>query len=334
MTLKKEITIGAVSAAAVMVLVAGAYAVAFLTGFARLTMDEPGIGVEEASAKIESFVKEKLVQPGTEVSVRDVSEKSGLYSGTLTVQGQDYPVYLSSDGAFLFPEAIETEEAPEETPAGAESAAVEIPKSAKPEVKLFVMSYCPYGTQIEKGILPVLDTLGDTIDFKLEFVSYAMHDKLELDENLRQYCIREQEPTKLASYLDCFLKKGEGTESACLKTAGVNVAKNASCMKAADAQFDVTKNYNDKSTYQGTFPPFNVDKENNEAYGVQGSPTLVINGVEAPSVGRDAASLLGTICSGFETAPEACSAQLSSASPTPGFGDGTTTDTSAASCGS
>jgi len=62
-------------------------------------------------------------------------------------------------------------------------------KTDKPEVELFVMSYCPYGTQMEKGILPAFDTLGDTVDAELKFVDYAMHGEKEVKENLRQYCI-------------------------------------------------------------------------------------------------------------------------------------------------
>jgi len=49
------------------------------------------------------------------------------------------------------------------------------------------MSYCPYGTQIEKGILPVINALGNKIKFSLKFVDYAMHGKKEIDENSRQY---------------------------------------------------------------------------------------------------------------------------------------------------
>ena len=37
------------------------------------------------------------------------------------------------------------------------------PKKEKPEVELFVMSHCPFGTQIEKGMLPVARLLGDKI---------------------------------------------------------------------------------------------------------------------------------------------------------------------------
>ncbi|MBU3941884.1 MAG: hypothetical protein KKF74_03150, partial [Nanoarchaeota archaeon] len=49
-----------------------------------------------------------------------------------------------------------------------------MPKKDKPEVELFVMSHCPYGTQIEKGMLPVARLLGDKIDFNIRFCSYAM----------------------------------------------------------------------------------------------------------------------------------------------------------------
>jgi hypothetical protein len=195
------------------------------------------------------------------------------------------------------------------------------------------MSYCPYGTQIEKGILPVVSALGDAIDFKLKFVDYAMHDKKELDENLRQYCIQKNEPEKLNKYMECFLKVGQGTESACLKEASVSVAETESCMNSSDQEFGVSQNYADKNTWKGQFPSFDVDKADNEKYGVQGSPTLVINETVSQS-GRDAASLLKTICSAFSEAPEACNQELSSATPSPGFGEGTGSASSTdANCG-
>lgn len=302
-----------------MVMVAGiASAVVVRSGLLRVTPGKSVIGAEAAKGKIVSSLHGVLGVPEeVEVAVSDVREESGLYRATVKIQGKEYPMYLSLDGKTFFPNGVDTAVVPAET---GKAAAKEVPKSGKPDVRLFVMSYCPYGTQIEKGILPVLATLGDAIDFSLEFVSYAMHDKKELDENLRQYCIRKEEPAKLSAYLDCFLKKGQGTEAACLRSAGVDAVKNASCMKVADTEFSVTKNYQDKSTYNGDFPPFTVDAADNEAFGVEGSPTLVINGVVADSK-RDPASLLKTICSGFENAPEACSKELSSTAPAPGFGE-------------
>ncbi|MEM2131153.1 MAG: GILT family protein, partial [Candidatus Woesearchaeota archaeon] len=69
-------------------------------------------------------------------------------------------------------------------------------KKDKPEVQLFVMSHCPFGTQMEKGILPVVELLGNKIDFKVRFVYYAMHGEVEVKEQLRQYCIQKEQQDK------------------------------------------------------------------------------------------------------------------------------------------
>ncbi len=58
------------------------------------------------------------------------------------------------------------------------------------------MAYCPYGTQEEKGILPVVNTLNNKIDFKVKFCDYAMHGKQEIDEQLNQYCIETEQADK------------------------------------------------------------------------------------------------------------------------------------------
>lgn len=330
--MKKEVII---SIAATVAILAIGYAGLVLSGTGRMAFgpktDTVEIGEQAAKEKVIAFVGENLVSPGTEVTASDAVKEGSYYSLTVTVQGQSVPVYLSLDGKKLFPSVMDTEVVAETADA---EPVQEVPKSAKPEVKLFVMSYCPYGTQIEKGILPVLDTLGDTIDFTLEFVPYAMHDKKEIDENLRQYCIRTEAPDKLSSYLGCFLKAGEGTEAACMKSAGIDATKNTACMKSADTEFDVTKNYGDPSTYQGSYPPFNVDLQDATAYGVQGSPTLVINGA-VTDTDRDPASLLAAVCAGFEEAPEACGTALPTETPTPGFGEGTAAaGTADAACGS
>ena len=106
------------------------------------------------------------------------------------------------------------------------------------------------------------------------------------------------------------------------------------CIDETDAEFNVTGMYGDEATWlNGRFPLFNVNKDLNQKYGVQGSPHIVINGV-APDAGRDSASLLSAVCSSFTTQPAECGTQLSSASPTPGFGfseeGGSATD---ATCG-
>ena len=196
----------------------------------------------------------------------------------------------------------------------------ETPKTEKPVVELFIMSHCPYGTQIEKGILPVLKLLGDKIDFQLKFVYYAMHKEEELNEQLNQYCVQKNEPGKLITYLENFLVAGD-SKSAVAKS-GINAGKLASCVRATDLEFDVIGQFKKGEESWGMrFPPFDVHKVENEKYGVGGSPTFVLNG-KTLGVGRSSAQLLEAICTGFEVAPEECSTELSAAAPGAGFGFG------------
>jgi len=300
--------------------------IVLLLGSFAFTYQKKSAQKKETAIKdnTEKFIKENLISPGTDFTVKEFVKEGSLYKLVATVDSQDITAYVSADGKKFFPSVIDLEKKDDAAAANTnQSAAEATQKQDIPTVEAFVMSYCPYGTQIEKGLLPVVSALGNKIKFSLKFVNYAMHGKKEIDENLRQYCIQKDQSAKFSGYLTCFLKKGEGTEQACMKTAGVNAAQVATCAGATDKQFKVTEKFKDKATWNnGTYPPFDVDGEANAKYGVQGSPTLVVNG-ETLSAGRDSASLLKTICSGFNTAPEACNQTLSSAAPSSGFGEGT-----------
>lgn len=198
-----------------------------------------------------------------------------------------------------------------------------ITKKDTPEVELFVMSQCPYGTQMEKGLLPVMGLLKDKADIEIKFVNYAMHGQKEIDENIRQYCIQKEQNSKFIKYMKCYLAEGESSE--CVEEAGVDKTKLSICEGLTDAQFRISADFEDKSTYTGDYPSFSIHDADNEKYGVRGSPTLVINGVTA-SVARDSASLLKAVCSGFSEKPEECDEELESATPVPGFGFSTTTE--------
>ena len=192
------------------------------------------------------------------------------------------------------------------------------------------MSYCPYGTQMEKGILPAVTALGKKVNFEIKFNDYAMHGEKELKENLVQYCIQKEQASKFNEYLTCFLKSSDS--AACLASAKINTSKNDSCVAKTDKEFNVTDDFKNNTNYKGPYPGFDISKDDNAKYNVGGSPTLIINGTEV-SAARDSASLLKTICSAFKEAPEECNTVLSSASPAAGFGEGTTSGSTAAGCG-
>lgn len=286
-----------------------------------------GISVEDAQAEVQKLID---VNPDNTAVIKSIIEENGLYKVTVTLGEQEFYSYLSKDGKKFFPEAIDLEalnNPQEETPLPEVSA-----KSEKPLVELFVMSHCPFGTQVEKGVLPVVETLGDKIDFELKFCDYAMHDKTELDEQLRQYCIKEQSEDKLLTYLNCFLADGEATR--CLSEIDIDNTELQSCIQNTDTTYKVTANYNDKTTWtqsNPSYPTFDVYKADNLKYGIGGSPALVINGKEI-ATGRDANSLLATICSAFEVLPQECEQELSSEIPSPGFGYTNTETATDATC--
>ncbi|MCK4650338.1 hypothetical protein KAT36_03845 [Candidatus Pacearchaeota archaeon] len=286
------------------------------------------ISPEEAGQNVLKFAK----QQGANAELISTSDDGSLYEIVLSIDGQEVPVYVTKDGKTLVPQPIPIE--PKETAtAPSQPTPTNIPKSDKPVVEAFVMSHCPYGTQIEKGLLPVIEVLKDKIDFELKFVYYVMHPSQgEVQEQLNEYCIQKEQGDKFNSYLTCFLEAGDGP--GCLDSTGIDKTKLETCTTATDKEFAIIENLNDKSKWMnGRFPQFNIHKADNEKYEVGGSPTLIINGVNA-KVGRDSISLLNAICAAFENAPEECDTQFEAGQPTPGFGWSTTTSANnAAACG-
>lgn len=209
---------------------------------------------------------------------------------------------------------------------------VNVVKSDRPKVELFVMSYCPFGLQMEKAYLPAWNLLKNKADFSIKFVDYAMHGLKELEENTRQYCIQKEQSAKYVSYLQCFT--GKDDYKACLTSTGVNTSKLDSCVSNTNKQFAIIDKYYDQSTWiSGQFPQYPIDADLNQQYGVQGSPTLVINGAEV-SANRTPEAVKQAICSSFTNAPSECQTKLSDQSTSSGFGTGVGTNSGSAECGS
>lgn len=293
----------------------------------KMYREKVDIGQDAVKAKVGKFVTDNV--PATvKTEIGEASKEGQLYKVTVKVDKQEIPLYVTTDGKKLITQGIidldqkpaddaKQAQAPEKTEAEV--------KTDVPTVDLFVMSYCPYGLQMERGILPAIEALGNKIKFNLKFVSYTLHGQKEVNENVNQYCVQKVAPTKLDKYLQCFWKDSKTAETtasaSCMKIAGINAAQVASCVKTANDQFKPTEK------------AFDINKDENVQFGVQGSPTLVINGTKVSS-GRDSASVLKAICSGFTTQPKECQAKLSATSPAAGFTDQALAGgASAAACG-
>ena len=303
-----------------------------------------GFGLKQALVKIPAdeladqtikFINESLLQPGSVASLveADCQQRTGLCKLTMSINDRNFDSYISADGQLLFPEAIEVEkmkQANEQAAQNQPATIEDIPKMDIPEVKLFAMALCPFGLQAEKALLPVSNLLKDHAEIKIHFVNYIMHEKQEIDENLRQYCIQKQEPEKFTEYLGCFVKDGDFEK--CLSRANINKSRLSDCVAQTDKEYGIYAAYENKETWlNGRFPLFKIDDELNQQYGVQGSPTMIINDqVVAPA--RTPESYKEAICLGFKSMPEQCFETLSDKVPVSGFGEGEASSSSDAQC--
>jgi len=293
------------------------------------------ISKDKAGRRLVGFLSKQAQGTVEYVSAKDIGN---LYEVTVLYQNQKIPLYVTKDGKYLVQKPIPlssgNEDSDKKQSSQRSSTSANIPKSNKPFVELFVMAYCPYGTQMEKGIIPVVRKLGDKIGFKVKFVNYAMHpSKGEVEEELNQYCIQEEQSDKYLDYLSCFLEDGDGAR--CLKEIGIDASKLKTCTDRVDKEFDVIKNLKDRSSWAGgRFPKVMIYDKDNQKYDVRGSPTLVVNGQKVQS-GRSAQEILNTICSSFTTKPKECDSDMTSfGTPAPGFGFGTQGGSaSSAGCG-
>ncbi len=307
----------------------------------------------EIRERLSAYIEQTL--PDTPASVNSVEKMKGegVFKIELDIGGQNFTSYTTLDGRFLFPSAIDLDDfltAVEESEQDTESGEVlgELPQTERPDVKLFVMSYCPYGLQAQKAFLPAWELLKENTEMGIYFVDYIMHEKKEVDENLTQYCIQKEQRDKIISYLDCFVQAGEG--ELCLAQVGVDLAALDACRQNTDQEFGVTESYeNEDQWLNGRYPRFLVHSDLNEQFGVKGSPTLVINGTEVvsnadqcpadgncfvdPNFVRTPESFKNVVCGAFVEAPEECEQELSDEAPTPSFGGGSTTEAIAGGCG-
>lgn len=258
------------------------------------------VSKDTASANLMKFLSENI--PDT-VTILDISKEDGFYKVNVDYQGNTVPLYVTLDGKYM----ASLQPITSETSSSGTTPTANVPKSDKPAVELFIMTECPYGTQAEKGIIPVIKEIGSKADIKIRFVHYFMHGEKEETETYTQLCIREEQASDFIDYLSCYLE--DGNSERCVTKVGIDKAKLDSCVKN-----------NAKKYYE-------EDSKLSNQYGVSGSPTLVINGQQANS-GRSPSAFLATICSAFNNAPSGCSKELSTTNPSAGFGysEGSATD--------
>lgn len=276
----------------------------------------PGAFVSPAACgeKAMAYVNNNLIQPGTSVELLSVNENRGLYELKIRYLSQEDTLYATKDCTLLFLSSLNmtagsgVQQNPQPT---------QVPvKTARPVVDLYVMAFCPYGTQAEMVMSPVVDLLNAKADIRIRYITTingntvdsvdSLHGMSEAKEDLQQTCINNYYPEKFWSYIKTFNEQCYPTWqnatalASCrkniAKTLSIDSAKITACAQGAEG-----------------LSLLKEDETSSEKDSAYSSPTLVINGVRY-SGARTPEAYKQAICNSFETVPAECSTVLSSAS--------------------
>ncbi len=321
---------------AIGVLAVGILTIAYYTFFGS----PANLTGEKATDIALAYINSTLLTDGSKAALDGtVSNQSGLYKFKLNVGGQSFDSFVTKDGKFLFPQVIEIKQSTSTASTTAPTAnntqpapkiCEDIAKKATPQMEAFVVSYCPYGLQMQRVLAEVVNSAPALqSNIKISYIGsvsggkiQSMHGDQEAVENLKQICIREEQPAKFYPYLNCFMKEGKSDE--CSTVAGIDNTKLKSC----------TTDPNKGLKYS------QVDFTASAKYGVSGSPTLILNGQKVSEYdfgGRTAQAVKTLLCCGFNQPSEICSKDLSTAQAAPSFsvdyaGAGGGSTNSAANC--
>jgi len=285
----------------------------------------PVLTANEAGDKAVGYINSYLLQEGFTADLISVNESNGIYAIEINITGSTgstvYPSYVTKDGNLLFVSSVDISKAPE-TAEEEEEETPAVTKTDKPNVKMFVMAYCPYGEQAEVGLGPAIEAIGlDKISFEPHFVIYenyqgggpnycfdnaslycSMHGINELREDIRQMVIWKYWPDKWWAYVD---KVNAETSTSDIESKWAGIATSVGLNPTEIQQkFD-----SDALTLLAN------EAALNEQYGVRGSPTVLINEVQY-SGGRAAENFKSAICGAFNTQPGGCNETLSASGST------------------
>lgn len=181
----------------------------------------------------------------------------------------------------------------------------------RPLVELFVMAECPYGIRAEVALAPVIQMLGDQVDFRLYYIAEeagsdsvavrprearvrqepgcsgeallgtgrfrSLHGDPEIAESIRQLAVMTLYPERFWDYLSCRNRtQVRGDWRSCASQAGIDADRVLALAESAEGEEMFAQN---------------IRRAN--ALGIYGSPTLRVNGNE---VRVEAADLVRQVC--------------------------------------
>ena len=276
----------------------------------------PGQGTvvpaQACAEKTLRYINNNIVSPGTSASLVTVAESHGMYEMKISYLGQEMSVYTTRDCSSLFTRSLDMNAAA----SGSSSAqpVADPVKTERPVVDLYVMAFCPYGTQAESVMKPVVALLGSRADIRVRYITtttgskvapiYSLHGTPEVQEDLRQACIIKKNPEKFWEYIGQF-------NDACYPQYQ-NAAHLDACWRNITAAVGIDTNAIETcANGKEGLALLNADEVLSNTVGASSSPTLIINGQTYRGY-RTPEAYKQAICDRFVTAPGECSTILSS----------------------
>jgi glutaredoxin len=285
------------------------------------------VSLQSCGEKVINYANENLVQPGTAISIQSVSENRGIYEIHGNYQSQNVTLYATKDCTMLFTNGLDmnspgsacgTAQGPQPTPTPPRPPV----KTPRPSVDLYVMAFCPYGTQAESAMKAVVNLLGTKADIRLLYITtvsgstvdsvQSLHGLPEAQEDLRQLCIQKNYPQKFWDYIESFntrcypLSQNPASLDACWRNTtagmGIDTAAIETCATGSDG-----------------LTMLREDETNANQNGATASPTLFINGV-IYSGARTPEAYKQAICNTFDAAPPECGTILAASQQTASAG--------------
>jgi glutaredoxin len=289
---------------------------------------------------IPDAVKQVIGEQKLDYKIDNVVAVSGIYKFEIVIKSngaeQKYNSFITQDGKLFFVSGIELQQkaatantTPDKT---TKMTCSDLPKKDAPKMTAFVVANCPYGLQTQRLFKKAITDIGAMAqNLEVRYIGsiengkiISMHGDKEAQENLKQICLRDEQPGVFMPYLSCYMQEGKTDE--CNATAGVNTANLKACtddanrgLKYAAADFAL------------------ADK-----FQVSGSPTLLLNGEKVVSEfdfgGRNVKAIKDMLCCSASNKLSYCSANASADNIAVSYSKedlATTTggSTSAANCG-
>lgn len=271
--------------------------------------------IQEAGEKAINFINQNILKGQATASLVNIIEESGLYKLTFTIEDREFTSHVAKDGKLLFLEGVDLDQESPSSPGEESEPSQETPKTEEPNVKLFIMSFCPFGNQAEELMMPVVELLGEKVDIEPHYVIYSnyggggpeycedednkycsMHGIQELHQGVRELCVYKYQKERFWDFLkeinkNCSSQNADTCWEAVAKNMGIDVQKIKDCQK------------------NETLSLLEEELALNKKYGVGGSPQLFINDLEYKGE-RNSEGYKTGVCAAFQDPPEECQKDL------------------------